>query len=293
METYDLIERLLRLIEANINSSITINELASKLYISPVHLQRLFKFAFGITIASYIRSRRLSASLECLLKSNLTILDIANQYGFPFEQSYIRAFKREFNTTPAEIRKSGRISQVTPPLRLSPSNKLSKGVLFQPEIVMIPKFHLAGKRHIIPFNNSVELPQKAAKDFWQNERQLIKNAANSNVYYGLTRITENMDFSTYLTSIQVKNFQNIPPEFETDTFEASLCIRFHYIGKQHYYDINAKIAHDMYNAIISFVRDENARYGSYHNKLYFERIDTETYDGTYCTMEWFSPVFEK
>lgn len=293
METYALLEKLLNMIEENIGNNLNINELASNLYISPVHLQRIFKFAFRIPIATYIRLRRLSVSLECLLKSNLTILDIANRYGFPFEQSYNRAFKREFNITPAEVRKSGRILKITPPISLFPSNKLSEGVLFGPEIVMMPKFHLAGRQHIIPFCDSVKLPQKVAKEFWQNEHQSIKNSVNPDIYYGLSRIAENVDFSYYLTSVQVKNLKNISPEFEYDTFDASLCVRFHYIGKHHYYDINPDVARGMYNAIVAFVNDNDVKYDSLYNKLFFEKIDTSAYNGTYCMMEWFSPVFEK
>jgi hypothetical protein len=30
-----------------------------------------------------------------------------------------------------------------------------------------------------------------------------------------------------------------------------------------------------------------------NQKLYFERIDTAAYDGTYCQMEWFTPISEK
>jgi hypothetical protein len=30
-----------------------------------------------------------------------------------------------------------------------------------------------------------------------------------------------------------------------------------------------------------------------NKKVYFEKIDTGLYDGTYCQMEWFSPVVEK
>lgn len=68
----------------------------------------------------------------------------------------------------------------------------------------------------------------------------------------------------YISPVQVKNFKNIAPGFELDTFDASLCARFHYIGKHHYYEINADIARGMYNAIVAFVHDKDAKYDSYH-----------------------------
>jgi len=40
-----------------------------------------------------------------MLKTNLNVLDIAMIYGFEYEQSYIRSFKRKFGVTPGELRR--------------------------------------------------------------------------------------------------------------------------------------------------------------------------------------------
>ncbi len=294
MKPYELLTHILEEIECKISEELDIEELAVSFSLSSVHLQRIFKFAFGVPLASYIRSRRLSASLDNLLKTNLNIVDIANEYGFDYEQSYIRAFKREYGLTPGELRKTSQIIKVTPPLQLFDSNKLADGVLFGPEIVMVPQFYVIGRRHPIPFPESSTLPPKVAKEFWYKERNLIKNAVNPDIYFGLTRIPEgDTDCSYYLPSVQVKELKNIPFGLVGDKFPASLCVRFHYIGQHHYDDINAYIAQGMYDAILAFVHDKNEKYDSYHNRLYFEKIDTGAYDGTYCQMEWFTPVFEK
>jgi len=84
--------------------------LAKKYSLSYRHLQRIFKSAFKQTLADYIRSRRLAASLDDLLKTNLKLFDIALEYGFGYEQTYIRAFKREYGITPSHLRKSCYIS---------------------------------------------------------------------------------------------------------------------------------------------------------------------------------------
>lgn len=294
MKPYELLRHVLNRIEDEIVEELDIEELAASYSLSSVHLQRLFKFAFGLPLASYIRSRRLSASIESLFKTDFNVLDIANEYGFEYEQTYIRAFKREFGLTPGELRKTGRIVKVMPPLQLFDSNRLADGVFFGPQIVMVPRFCVVGRRHQIPYHKSVELPPKVAKDFWHNERGLIKNAVNPEVYFGFTRIPPgDTDYSYYLPSVQVKELKNIPYGFDGDEFPASLCARFHYIGPHHYYDIDADIAWGMYDAIAAFVNDKNMKYDSFHNKLYFERIDTASYDGAYCQMEWFTPVFEK
>lgn len=294
LKPYELLENVLTEIENRINDGINVDDLADQFNLSAGHLQRLFKFAFKQPIAGYIRSRRLAVSLEKLLNKDANILDIALDYGFNYEQSYIRAFKSEYGITPGEMRKSGRIVKVKPPFNLFDENKISDGVFFGPDIVMVPQFYIAGKSNVIPFDEAVTLAPEMAKQFWQNDRLQIKNAVNPNVYIGLTyNVNCEAEYSEYISSIQVKSLNNIPQGYSKYTFESSLCARFRYIGKHHYYDLNAQMAGAMYNAISRFAYDEQSKYALLNNKVHFEKIDTDLYDGTYCQMEWFSPVYEK
>jgi len=57
MKPYELLTLVLNRIEENINEELDIDELAASFAISSVHLQRIFKFAFGLPLAKYIRSR--------------------------------------------------------------------------------------------------------------------------------------------------------------------------------------------------------------------------------------------
>ena len=214
--------------------------------------------------------------------------------GFDYEQSYIRAFKREFGITPGDFRKSGKILKVTPPLHLFDENKLGDGLIFGPEIVMVPQFHIIGKLHLTLNSESITTAPEAGKTFWNNERCKIKNAINADVYIGLTRRNDkNSESSEYLTEVQVKDFKKIPEGFSKDTFESSLCAKFRYVGQHHYYELNRNIARSMYEAIGKFAHAEHSRYSLLNDRVYFERIDTKLYDGTYCQMEWFTPIVEK
>jgi AraC family transcriptional regulator len=132
LRPYNLLENVLIDIENDIRKSINAGDLARKYKLSERHLRRLFRFAFKQPICSYIRSRKLTASLEDLLKTDANVLDVAVGNGFNYEQSYIRAFKREYGITPGEFRKNGQgqVIKVKPPLNLFDENKLSDGVLF-------------------------------------------------------------------------------------------------------------------------------------------------------------------
>ena len=298
LEYFELLRNVLIEIEESIGENIDAAALAERFSLSQGHLRRLFSFSFKQSIAGYIRSRRLAASLDDLLKTDFNVLDIALEYGFEYERSYIRAFKREFGVTPGELRKSGQVVKVKPPIHLFDENKLSGGIIFEPEIVMVPQFHVIGKRHQLKLSDSRTAP---GREFWRNESTVIKNVSNHRIYIGLTRnFNRENGYSDYLASIQVKNpkgsASKIPQGLEKDTFVTSLCARFRYIGQHHYSEIDRVVASSMYNGINKFSRDNQAGYALSTDKVFFEKIDTELtelYDGKYCQMEWFTPVLEK
>ncbi|MDR2718956.1 MAG: helix-turn-helix domain-containing protein [Treponema sp.] len=106
IRTNDLLKNVLADIEEGIRNGINTDTIAKKHTLSSVHLQRLFKVAFNQPLGAYIRSRRLTASLESLSDRNSKLVNIALEYGFGYEQSYLRSFKREFGTTPGKLRKA-------------------------------------------------------------------------------------------------------------------------------------------------------------------------------------------
>jgi len=121
----DFLEGVLSAIENELKGEINENVLADKFSLSSGHLRRLFRFAFGRPLGTYIRSRKLSASVEDLLNTRDNIIDIALEYGFDYEQSYIRAFKREFGITPGCLRKNGQTVKMTASLHQKNDQKCS------------------------------------------------------------------------------------------------------------------------------------------------------------------------
>jgi AraC-type DNA-binding domain-containing proteins len=290
----DLLKSVLNEIEKRITEDINADFLAEHSGISSIHLQRLFKFAFKQSLGAYIRSRKLAASLESLLNTGSNLLDIALEYGFEYEQSYLRSFKREFGVTPGIIRRTGKIVKVTPPLNLLGTDLIGNGIMFEPEIVMVPQFYVIGRKHKIPYSDSINMAPKAGKQFWGNDRSRIPNTKEPNIYIGLTRTAGiDADYNWYLPSMQVKSLKNIPEGFDGYTFKPSLCAKFRYIGQHHYFEINRNKAKNMYSAIEKFF---NCEYGCKFSRIsdvYFEKIDSESYDGNFCQMEWFTPIKNK
>jgi len=115
-KTYNLLNNVLIDIEKGLRDGISVDALAKKYSLSEGHLCRLFRSAFKQPLPGYIRSRKLAVSIDDLLKTNSKILGIALDYGFEYEQSYIRAFKREFGMTPGNLRKSKPMVKAEQPL---------------------------------------------------------------------------------------------------------------------------------------------------------------------------------
>ncbi|MDR0301374.1 MAG: helix-turn-helix domain-containing protein [Treponema sp.] len=294
LKPYELFENILLDIESGIKNNINTSILSKKYNFSEGHFRRLFSFAFKQSIAAYIRSRTLAASLNDILKTDTNILEIAAEYGFEYEQSYIRAFKREYGITPGDLRKTGQIIKITPILHLSDENKLGESVIFGPDIVMVPRFHIIGKSYQIPFENSMEKALQLAKQFWEIERRQIEGTVNQYVYFGLIRnMNQKKKPAEYIPSVQAENIKNIPQGFSGITLETSMYARFRYIGQHHYYDIDKNISSMMDNAVINFAQNENSKYKLSDDKTYFEMLDTRLYDGTYCQIEFYVPVSEK
>ena len=292
MKLHTLLTKLLALIESDITGDLTADNLARSLFVSSVHLQRLFKAAFDMTLANYIRARRLASSLEKLHESDWSMMDIAAEYGFEYARSYIRAFKQTFGITPAEARRAGATVKVMPPLELFPANELADGLLFGPEIVYMPGFNCAGKSTII-HGDSIKTPAQVARNFWIHDKEKIPDLKNPSVYIGLTRFPEDStDYTLYMPSVCVSSFCNLPQGYEGHVVPSGLCVHFYYIGEHHYMDIDAKVANGMYRAVAAFAEDATAKYKMFKHGIYFERIDTAEYDGKYCKMDWFSPVSE-
>ena len=128
LRTYDLLDNVLSDIEKGLRKGINVDILSEKYDVSYRHLQRLFKNSFKQSLSAYIRSRRLVESINDLLDTDSKILDIALDYGFCYEQTYIKAFKSEFGMTPGEFRRTDSNDKAKMLLNLFDGNKIASAL---------------------------------------------------------------------------------------------------------------------------------------------------------------------
>ncbi|KAA9002684.1 MDR efflux pump AcrAB transcriptional activator RobA [Affinibrenneria salicis] len=140
MDQASIIRDLLNWLESHLNQPLSLDNVAAKAGYSKWHLQRMFKDVTNHSIGSYIRARRLTKAAVALCLTSRPILDIALQYRFDSQQTFTRAFKKQFAQTPASYRRADdwNTAGIHPPIRLG------EFTLPQPEFITLPDIRLVG-----------------------------------------------------------------------------------------------------------------------------------------------------
>lgn len=105
MNYMEIVTDAIQYIEADLQRELSLEELASRYYISPMHFYRIFRAATNQTVKSYILGRRLSEAALALRKTNRNVTDIAFRYGFNSLEQFTRDFQKMFRITPSRFRK--------------------------------------------------------------------------------------------------------------------------------------------------------------------------------------------
>ncbi|MEM6956346.1 MAG: AraC family transcriptional regulator, partial [Myxococcota bacterium] len=107
MSYLEQIQRGIDFIEGRLEGPLELREVSRPAGMSHRHFQRMFKALTGETLMAYVRARRLSLSLDRLLRTDGRILDIALDAGFESQASFTRAFRQAFGITPGAYRRLG------------------------------------------------------------------------------------------------------------------------------------------------------------------------------------------
>lgn len=92
-------------IKSHLNLGLSVNELAENAFVSESTLAKKFKTEVGMTIGTYIDDAVLFEAEQLLLKSDLTVLQISERFGFCDQFYFSRRFKQKYGETPQKYRK--------------------------------------------------------------------------------------------------------------------------------------------------------------------------------------------
>lgn len=91
-------------IQTHLQEGITLEKLAQRVGFSPYHFHRVFTEYVGEPVKEYVRRLRLEHSAYRLKISADPIVQIALDAGFKTHESFTRAFKKHFGTSPKSYR---------------------------------------------------------------------------------------------------------------------------------------------------------------------------------------------
>lgn len=289
----EAVQATLAIIESSLTRPLTITDLAASIHMSPHHAHRVLSRAVGQPIMNYVRARRLSASIELLLQPHLRIIDISQYFAFEHEQSYIRAFRKQFQVTPAQFRKAPIPLDLTEKANLAHVTGVKEGLLFRPAVVFKPALLLIGSRHVIHQADNLEhyTANLTANAFMEKDRLRIRNRIQEDVYIGLTQYHPDpaSTFSYYIPSVQVSSFDSVPEGLEHNLLPPSKYIVFTFTGGFHPRHVTIKHLEAVWDYIEKYVVLHQANFFQ-SMPFHFEYIDQRLASEEYCEVDIYFPI---
>lgn len=105
----ELAKRAASYIADNMDSNISVAQISQEFHVSPTHLQNAFKGVFGVPVFSYIRIHKMNAAALQLVRTDKTVMEIANECGYDNASKFASAFREIMNENPLEYRKLHRL----------------------------------------------------------------------------------------------------------------------------------------------------------------------------------------
>lgn len=101
----DNLERVRSYIEENLSGELTVEGISKATNISKSVLYRNFSHHHGMTVSEYINLKRTEEAVGLLIRTDLSIDEIARKVGFASATYFVSVFKRLKGSTPLQFRK--------------------------------------------------------------------------------------------------------------------------------------------------------------------------------------------
>jgi AraC family transcriptional regulator len=100
------LSRVLEYIQANLESDVTVDDLASIACLSRFHFARAFKAAVGESPYRFVSAKRLERAKTLLIRGDQSLVDIALALNFSCQANFTRAFRQRTGQAPGQYRRS-------------------------------------------------------------------------------------------------------------------------------------------------------------------------------------------
>lgn len=287
----DAIIAAINYIENNLYDKITLDDIAVYTGLSKYYLHRSFKTLTGESIIEYAQSRKLTSSINELINTNMRIIDIALNYGFDYEQSYIRAFKKSFGCTPLKVRCNQISINLIIKEKINVNDILSIGnsITYKPHFVFKQKFNLIGIKHKIFSKSGDKTANAFGREFFYNHKDKITNMINPNVYFGYTDWGSD-GFIYYMPSVQVSDLTKVPEDMTGITIQTHKYVVFRFIGFFSPNDINGRhVGRLLVQLYSKWIFKSGYKFA---DTFRFEYIDNSMAKDNYCELYVYQPIMD-
>ena len=121
MQHIELLMAALEYIENHLSDEIRTKDITAACFCSKSTLEKLFRRVHNISVHEYIVRRRMMLAARKLSgQPELSILDIALEYGYSTHESFSRAFEQVWNCKPSEFR-NAKFTELFPRLTVPPT----------------------------------------------------------------------------------------------------------------------------------------------------------------------------
>ena len=218
-------------IENNLTGEIDAAEAAKRACCSTFNFQRMFSFMADVSLAEYIRRRRLSMAAMELLTTEEKVIDIALKYGYESPVSFARAFQSVHGVNPSEVRKKGIKIKAYPRITFEITIKGVEAMNYRME--EMEEFRLVGYKERM--SNDSRANFKRIPVFWDEICQSGKCEAmmkyNDNPKLGCLGVCANADEQGFDYYIATGSQKEIPQEMTQLIVPTSTYVIFECVGK--------------------------------------------------------------
>ncbi len=102
----EFIEKALAYINRNIETPLTVKDIANHFHYSEKHIYHLFKIALNTTPKQFINNIKLSNIAHLLTTTTAPLQELAMQYNYASVSHLVNSFKKKYGITPSTYRKT-------------------------------------------------------------------------------------------------------------------------------------------------------------------------------------------
>lgn len=100
----DHVDAAKKWIQRHLDQNITIQKIASQVYMNPTYFCEYFKSQTGETVLDYVTRIRMEKARELLLTTNLKIYVVSEMVGYTDTKYFTKLFKKQYGETPSKYK---------------------------------------------------------------------------------------------------------------------------------------------------------------------------------------------